>query len=81
MRKKYDYFVNKNKVSRKDFIYELKRCCQKVIRTDVIAGWCGVGLCEFDENKFNKYMRDVEKGNIIAFYDSNKVFCRKEIVE
>ena len=81
MRKRYNYFINGEAFSKQEFIKELKMCCKKVISTDVIAGWCGVDWYEFDENKFNKYMRDIEKGNIIAFCDSNKVFRRKEIIE
>lgn len=81
MRKRYNYFINGEAFSKQEFVKELKMCCKKVVSTDVVAGWYGVDLCEFDENKFNKYMRDIEKGSIIAFYDSNKVFCRKEIVE
>lgn len=80
MRKRYSYFINGEAFSKQEFVKELKMCCKKVVSTDVVTGWCGVDLCEFDENKFNKYMRDIEKGSIIAFYDSNKVFCRKEIV-
>ena len=62
MRNKYDYFVNNEKVMKKDFVKELKSCCQKVIRTDVIAGWCGVSLMDFDEEKFRQNMRDIENG-------------------
>lgn len=80
MCKRYNYFINGEAFNKQEFIKELKMCCKKVISTDVIAGWCGVDWCEFDENKFNKYMRDIEKGSIIAFCDSNKVFRRKEIV-
>lgn len=81
MRKRYNYFINGEAFSKQEFVKELKMCCKKVVSTDVVAGWCGVDCCEFDENKFNKYMRDIEKGSIIAFCNSNKVFRRKEIIE
>ena len=81
MRKKYNYFINGKDFTKQEFVNELKLCCRKIVSTDVVAGWCGVEYCEFDENKFNKYMRDIEKGSIIVFYDSNKVFRRKEIIE
>lgn len=79
MRKKYDYFVNGNKLSRKEFIEELKKCCYKVVDTDVIAGWCGVDFCEFDEKKFNKEMYAINKGVMVMFFDANKTFSRKEV--
>ena len=80
MRNKYDYFVNGEKMARKDFIKELKSCCQKVIRTDVIAGWCGVNLMDFDEKKFRESMRDIEKGVTVMFLGNNKTFKRKVVV-
>jgi len=78
MRKKYDYFVNGEKFSRKDFVEELKKCCYKVVHTDVIAGWCGVDFREFDEKKFNKKMYAINQGIIVMFFDSQKTFSRKE---
>lgn len=78
MRRKFNYFVNGERLSRKEFIEELKMCCQKVVRTDVIAGWCGVSLCDLDKERFKKNMRDVEKGIIVMFPDRNKTFARKE---
>lgn len=77
MRKKYDYFVNGNKMSRKEFMEELKKCCYKVVHTDVIAGWCGVDFCEFDEKKFNSEMRAINNGVIVMFAGENKTFRRK----
>lgn len=77
MRKKYDYLVNGIKTSRKEFIEELKKCCYKVVRTDVIAGWCGVDFCEFDEKKFNREMRAINNGVIVMFAGENKTFRRK----
>lgn len=80
MRNKYDYFVNGEKMKRKDFMKELKSCCQKVIRTDVIAGWCGVDLMGFNEKTFRRNMRDIEKGITVMFPEYNKTFKRKVIV-
>lgn len=76
MRKKYNYFVNGELMPRKEFADKLKRHCNKVIRTD----WCGdigIDLCEFDEKKFNHYMRAVN--NYAAVIIGNDVFNRKEI--
>jgi hypothetical protein len=81
MRNKYDYFVNEEKMTRKDFMKELKSCCQKVIRTDVIAGWCGVDLMGFDEKVFRRNMRDIEKGIAVMFPEYNKTFRRKVMVK
>ena len=80
MRNKYDYFINNEKVMKKDFVNELKSCCQKVIHTDVIAGWCGVSLMDFDEEKFRQNMRDIENGVVVMFLERNKTFKRKKIV-
>ena len=79
MRKKYKYLVNGNELSRKDFMDELKKCCYKVVHTEVIAGWCGVDFCEPDEKKFNKNMRDVNNGIIVMFPHKNKTFRRMEV--
>ena len=78
MRKKYNYFVNNKQMSRKDFMEELKKCCYKVVDTDVIAGWCGIEFQEFDEKKFNKEMRAINNGVVVMFFDSQKTFSRKE---
>lgn len=80
MRNKYDYFVNGEKMTRKDFMKELKSCCKKVMRTDVIEGWRGVDLMSFDEKKFRQDMRDIEKGIVVMFPEYNKTFKRKKIV-
>ena len=81
MRNRYDYFVNNEKTAKKDFVKELESCCQKVIRTDVIAGWCGVNLMVFDEKKFRRNMRDIEKGIVVMFPEYNKTFKRKIVVK
>lgn len=78
MRKKYEYFVNGDKIGRKEFMEELKKCCCKVVDTDVIAGWCGIDFVEFDEKKFNKTMRSINNGSIVMFFDTQKTFRRKE---
>lgn len=80
MRNKYDYFVNGEKMTRKDFMKELKSCCKKVMCTDIVAGWCGVDLMVFDEKKFRRDMRDIEKGITVMFPEYNKTFSRKKIV-
>lgn len=79
MRRKFDYFVNKNKMSRKEFIEELKQCCYKVVDTDMI-GCIGIDFCEFDEKLFNKEMRAINQGITVIFFDNNKTFERKEAI-
>ena len=79
MRNKYDYLINNEKFTKKDFMTELKSCCRKVIHTEVIAGWCGVDLVDFDEEKFNKTMRDIEKGYVVLFLQYNKTFKRQKV--
>ena len=77
MYKKYDYFVNSKKMSRKDFIAALKTKCQKVVRTDMITEDIGIDLCAFDEKRFNKNMRLINNGTILIIGDY--VFSRKEV--
>lgn len=79
MRKKYEYFVNNEKMSRKDFVEQLKKCCYRVVDTDVIAGWCGIDFCEFDEKRFNRELRAINNGVIVMFFDAQKTFSRKEV--
>lgn len=79
MKKKYDYFVNDRKVSRKDFMSELRLCCQKVVHTDLVTEYIGVDLCAFDEKKFNSHMYDINKGIIVMMIGHNKTFRRKEV--
>ena len=81
MRKKYNYFVNNIQVTRKDFFIQLRACSQKVIRTDVIAGWCGVDLMGLDEKKYKGYVRDINEGFTIIVVNgkASKKFQRKEV--
>ena len=79
MRKKYDYFVNGNKMNRKDFMEELKKCCYTVVHTDMITEDIGVDFAELDEKKFNSEMRAINQGIIVVFYDYRKTFSRKEV--
>ena len=84
MRKKYTYFVDNSALPRKDFLKELEKCCQKVIHTDVIAGWCGVDTVGFDEKMFKSELKNINGGirvSMPASYGSReyKLFYRKEI--
>lgn len=78
MRRKYEYFVNGNKLCRKDFIHQLEMCCQKVIRTDMV-GCIGIDLCDLDKKKFNSEMYAINQGIIVMFPEHNKTFRRKEV--
>ena len=84
MRKKYAYFVNNIMIQRKEFLNELEKCCQRVIHTDVIAGWCGVDTIGFDEKMFKAELKNINGGirvSMPASYGSReyKLFYRKEV--
>ena len=84
MRKKYAYFVNNIMIQRKEFLNELEKCCQRVIHTDVIAGWCGVDTIGFDEKMFKAELKNINGGIRVSLpngYGSKtyKLFYRKEI--
>lgn len=78
--KKYNYFVDGVKVSRKEFFARLKSQCTTVVDTHVIAGWCGVDVVEFSEKKYKRCLRDINEGVDIMFFDAKyKVFTRREV--
>ena len=84
MRKKYTDFVDNIVLPRKDFLKELEKCCQRVIYTDVVAGWCGVDFVRFDEKMFKEELKSINNGIRVCLpngYDSQtyKVFYREEI--
>lgn len=84
MRKKYAYFVNNIMMPRKELIKELEKCCQRVIHTDVVAGWCGVDTIGFDEKMFKAELKNINGGirvSMPASYGSReyKLFYRKEM--
>jgi hypothetical protein len=79
MRKKYAYYVNNERFSRKDFIEELKECCWKPVAYDEVEIMGRVNICALDEKTFNKKMRQVDNGSIIVDFGENKIFRRKEI--
>lgn len=77
--KKYNYFVDNVQVPRKEFFAKLKSQCRRIVDTQVIAGWCGVDVVEFDEKKYKKCLRSINEGVDIMFFDGKyKVFRRKE---
>ena len=84
MRKKYAYFVNNIMIQRKEFLNKPEKCCQRVIHTDVIAGWCGVDTVGFDEKMFKAKLRNINRGIRVSLPDgysakTYKLFYRKEI--
>lgn len=84
MRKEYAYFVDNIVLLRKDFLKELKKCCQRVIHTDIIAGWCGIDTIGFDEKMFKTELRNINGGIRVSLPDrcgpkTYKLFYRKEI--
>ena len=84
MRKKYGYFVDNVEMKKKDFMEELKKCCYRVIRTNVVAGWCGVDFVDYDEKQFKCELKSIESGMHVMLpneYGSKtyKLVYRKEI--
>ena len=79
MRKKYNYFVDGELVSRKEFFARLKSQCTTVVDRQVINGWCGVDVVEFSEKKYKKCLKSINDGVDIMFFDGkHKVFTRME---
>ena len=72
MQNKYGYFVDNVKVKRNEFFKQLKKYSQTARRIDTIAGWCGVDILEFDEKKYNRYVRDISNGIRIFVSDGKK---------
>lgn len=77
--RKYNYFVDNVQVKRNDFFNQLRNWSQTARRVDTIAGWCGVDIMEFDEDKYNGYVKDINNGFVVIVVDgkSNKKFQRK----
>ena len=80
MRKKYQYFVDNVQVKRGEFFAQLKKYSYRDRLVDVINGWCGVSVREFDEEKYKERMRDINNGYVVLVMDENvsKAFKRKE---
>lgn len=78
--KKYNYFIDDIQVPRKDFFTKLKSQCRRVVDTQVIAGWCGVDVVEFDEKKYKRCLKDINDNVEIFFIDgkTGRSFKRKE---
>ena len=77
MRKKYNYYVNSEIVTRQEFMRQLREYCLKVEHTYYIARGLGADLAVFDKKKFDSEMRTINQGVIVVF--DNKVFRRREI--
>lgn len=80
MRKKYQYFVDGVQVKRGEFFAQLKKHSYRDRLVDVINGWCGVSVREFDEEKYKERIRDINNGYVVLVMDGNvsKAFKRKE---
>ena len=80
MRKKYKYFVDDTQVPRNESFEKLKSQCTWVVDTQVITGWCGVSVLDFDEKKYTRCLRDINDNVEIFFMNGKyKHFRRKEI--
>ena len=76
MRKKYNYYVNNEKVTRQEFMRQLREYCLKVERTYYFGRGLGADFAVFDKKKFDSEMRSINQGVIVVF--DNKAFRRKE---
>ena len=80
MRKKYNYFVDNVQVKRNEFFAQLKKYSYRDRLVDVINGWCGVSVREFDEEKYKERMRDINNGYIVLVMDGNVSKAFKRII-
>lgn len=80
MRKKYNYFVDNVQVKRCEFFAQLKKYSYRDRLVDVINGWCGVSVREFDEEKYKERMRDINNGYIVLVMDGNVSKAFKRII-
>ena len=78
--KKYNYFIDNTKVKRSEFFTQLKQYSYRDRLVDVINGWCGVSVREFDEKKYKEHMRDINNGYVVLIMVENasKSFARRE---
>ena len=77
--RKYNYFIDNTQVNRNDFFKELRNCSQTARRIDTIAGWCGIDIMEFDEEKYKEYVKDINNGFVVIVMKGkySKAFRRK----
>lgn len=78
--RKYNYFVDNVQVKRSEFFEQLQRHSYRDRLVDVINGWCGVSVREFDEKKYQERMRDINKGYIVLVMVGNTSKAFKRIV-
>lgn len=78
--KKYNYFVDNVQVKRNEFFTQLKKYSYRDRLVDVINGWCGVSVREFDEKKYKERVRDINNGYIVIIFfgQTGKSFKRTE---
>ena len=70
--RKYNYFVDNVQVKRSEFFEQLKKYSYRDRLVDVINGWCGVSVREFDEKKYKEHMRDIGNGYVVLVMNGNK---------
>lgn len=78
---KYNYFVDNVQVTRNEFFAQLKKYSYKDRLVDVINGWCGVSVREFDEKKYKEHVKDINNGYVVLVMNGNtsKAFKRSVI--
>lgn len=79
--RKYNYFVDNVQVKRNDFFNELKKYSYRDKLVDVINGWYGVSVREFDEKKYKERMKDINNWYVVLVMDgkTSKAFKRTAI--
>lgn len=79
--RKYNYFVDNVQVKRNEFFAQLKKYSYKDRLVDVINGWCGVSVREFDEKKYKEHVKDINNGYVVLVMNGNtsKAFKRSVI--
>ena len=68
------YTINSVRVTRKDFFNSLKADCQRIAST-VQVGALGVDIMEFDPEKYQRTLRNLQAGHMVLMQHSGKTYC------
>lgn len=68
------YTINSTRVTRKEFFDALKADCQRIVST-VQAGTFGADLMEFDPEKYQRTLRNLQAGHMVLMQHSGKTYC------
>ena len=76
---KKEYLINGLAMQRSEFFRLLRQDCMKTVSTSIVAGWCGVDICEPDEKKYRQTLRKLERGAIVCFPERGRTYCRRTV--